>query len=65
MHIFQVLDYLLKNHKSLVIPYLEHIINVWNETKPIFHNILIQQYRDFLSEITQEIKSSPADIDIK
>lgn len=41
-----VLDFLIKNHKSLVVPYLEHVINVWNESKPIFHNILIQQYRE-------------------
>lgn len=46
-----VLDYLLKNHKSLVVPYLEHIIQVWDEPKPIFHNILIQQYRDKNSEL--------------
>lgn len=40
----EVLDYLLKNHCALVIAYLEHIINVWDEMKPMFHNILIQQY---------------------
>lgn len=40
----EVLDYLLKNHSSRVIPYLEHIINEWGEKKPMFHNILIQQY---------------------
>ena len=41
-----VLDFLLKNHKSLVVTYLEHIINIWSENKPIFHNILIQQYKE-------------------
>lgn len=41
-----VLDFLLKSHKTLVVPYLEHIINTWNEVKPIFHNILIQQYKE-------------------
>lgn len=40
----EVLDYLLKNHSSLVIPYLEHVVHKWNEVKPLFHNILIQQY---------------------
>ncbi|KFB35035.1 AGAP002498-PA-like protein [Anopheles sinensis] len=44
----EVLDYLLKDHKTLVIRYLEHIINVWNEQKALFHNILIQQYREKL-----------------
>lgn len=41
-----VLDFLLKSHKPLVILYLEHIIEVWNEVKPIFHNILITQYKE-------------------
>lgn len=59
----EVLDYLLKNHKALVTPYLEHIINFWNETKPIFHNILIQQYRDALNELSQEIKNSQSESD--
>ncbi|XP_053659003.1 vam6/Vps39-like protein [Anopheles marshallii] len=44
----EVLDYLLKDHRTLVIRYLEHIINVWNEEKALFHNILIQQYREKL-----------------
>jgi Vam6/Vps39-like protein vacuolar protein sorting-associated protein 39 len=45
-----VLDFLLKNHKLLAIPYLEHIIDVWNEPKPLFHNILITQYREKILE---------------
>lgn len=46
-----VLDFLLKTHKDLVIPYLEHIIEVWNEMKPLFHNILISQYKEKISEL--------------
>lgn len=46
-----VLDFLLKNHKSLVISYLEHIIDVWYEVKPLFHNILITQYKDKVFEL--------------
>ena len=61
----EVLDYLLKNHKSLVVPYLEHIIHVWDENKPIFHNILIQQYRDSLSELSSDVKNSPTGSDNK
>jgi hypothetical protein len=55
-----VLDFLLKNHKALVIEYLEHIINVWNEVKPLFHNILIQQYKDqiFNLQTDSEIENS-------
>lgn len=45
-----VLDFLLKSHKSLVVPYLEHIIDVWSEVKPLFHNILITQYKEKVFE---------------
>lgn len=55
----EVLDYLLKNHKSLVIPYLEHIIHVWNESKPIFHNILIQQYHEQINSMKLGVLNSP------
>jgi hypothetical protein len=51
----EVLDYLLKNHKALVVPYLEHIIHVWDENKAIFHNILIQQYRDKIFELKSDM----------
>ncbi|XP_067011579.1 vam6/Vps39-like protein [Anabrus simplex] len=42
----KVLDYLLRTHKNLVIPYLEHVVNVWKDTNPIFHNALVHQYRE-------------------
>lgn len=45
-----VLDFLLKSHKTLVIPYLEHIIGTWKEVKPLFHNILITQYKEKVFE---------------
>lgn len=56
----EVLDYLLKNHKSLVIPYLEHIINFWDESKPIFHNILIQQYHEQIDSMKMGLLNSPS-----
>lgn len=49
----EVLDFLLKSHRNSVIPYLEHIINVWNESKPMFHNILISQYREKIQALTK------------
>lgn len=49
-----VLDFLLKSHKPLVIPYLEHIIDVWSEVKPLFHNILITQYKDKVFDYQQD-----------
>jgi Vam6/Vps39-like protein vacuolar protein sorting-associated protein 39 len=34
-----------------VISYLEHIIDVWMEAKPLFHNILITQYKEKIFEL--------------
>lgn len=39
-----VLDYLLREHKALVVRYLEHIVHTWKETNAMFHEILINQY---------------------
>ncbi|KAF5302308.1 hypothetical protein FQA39_LY10347 [Lamprigera yunnana] len=42
----RVLDCLLRSHPSLVIPYLEHVVHVWADTNPLFHNALVHQYRE-------------------
>lgn len=47
----KVLDFLLRQHKHLVIPYLEHVINIWEEQNPIFHNALVHQYRERVQEL--------------
>lgn len=54
----EVLDFLLKNHRQLVVQYLEHIVHVWNESKPIFHNILIQQYRERIDKLRAELQTT-------
>ena len=46
----KVLDWLLRNARELVIPYLEHLILVWGETSPLFHNSLVLQYKDLILE---------------
>ncbi|XP_045536807.1 vam6/Vps39-like protein [Papilio machaon] len=46
----KVLDFLLREHKSLVIPYLEHVIHTWNETNSLFHDALISMYREKILE---------------
>nr|CAD7463732.1 unnamed protein product [Timema tahoe] len=53
----RILDYLLRQHKLLVIPYLEHVVNVWNDSNPIFHNALVHQYR----EKVQQLSATPSD----
>ncbi|XP_024891855.1 vam6/Vps39-like protein [Temnothorax curvispinosus] len=42
----KILDYLLRFHKDLVIQYLEHVVHVWEDTNPLFHNVLIHQYKE-------------------
>lgn len=42
----RVLDFLLKSHKSVVIPYLEHVVHTWEDSNPLFHNALVHQYRE-------------------
>lgn len=50
----KVLDFLLREHKSLVIPYLEHVIHTWNETNSLFHDALISMYREKILEHKSE-----------
>uniref|UniRef100_A0A3Q3C9K9 VPS39 subunit of HOPS complex n=1 Tax=Haplochromis burtoni TaxID=8153 RepID=A0A3Q3C9K9_HAPBU len=40
----KVLQFLKDGFKELAVPYLEHIIYVWEEQGPEFHNVLIQLY---------------------
>ncbi|BFF89286.1 vam6/Vps39-like protein [Drosophila madeirensis] len=42
----KVLDFLITKHKSLIIPYLEHVITEWSDTNTLRHNVLIKQYRE-------------------
>lgn len=50
----KVFEYLLKTERSLVVPYLEHVINVWKDGNPFFHNALIHQYREQLTALTTQ-----------
>ncbi|XP_032663758.1 vam6/Vps39-like protein isoform X1 [Odontomachus brunneus] len=42
----KILDFLLRCHKDLVIQYLEHVVHVWEDSNPLFHNVLIHQYKE-------------------
>lgn len=42
----KVLDYLLRQHKNLVITYLEYVVRVWEDENSLFHNILVHQYKE-------------------
>lgn len=53
----KVLDMLLQKHKDLVIPYLEQIIHgPWNESNGFFHNILIKQYKEKVTQYKSDVK---------
>ncbi|OXB63371.1 hypothetical protein ASZ78_001947 [Callipepla squamata] len=59
----KVLTFLIENFKSLAIPYLEHIIHVWEETGADFHNCLIQLYSEKVQGLMKEYLSSfPSDV---
>lgn len=42
----RVLDYLLRSHPKQVVPYLQHVLGVWDDNNPLFHNALVHQYRE-------------------
>lgn len=46
----KVLDFLLREHEPLVVPYLEHVIHTWNDTSSIFHDALISMYREKITD---------------
>ncbi|XP_068156071.1 vam6/Vps39-like protein [Drosophila tropicalis] len=55
----KVLDFLVSKHKSLVIPYLEHVINIWDDTNTLRHNLLIKQYREQVQRMLENDKNNP------
>lgn len=42
----RVYDFLLKSFPVLVIPYLEHVVHIWEDTNALFHDALVNQYRE-------------------
>ncbi|KAK7810232.1 hypothetical protein U0070_010396 [Myodes glareolus] len=50
----RVLNFLIENFKGLAIPYLEHIIHVWEETGSRFHNCLIQLYCEKVQSLMKD-----------
>lgn len=42
----RILSFLEITNEELMVPYLEHIIDVWNDQSPHFHNQLIYKLRD-------------------
>lgn len=55
-----IYDFLLKNCKDMVIPYLEHIIHQWKEPSTLFHNAIIIQYKELLVDLFELAESQEA-----
>ena len=54
----RIFGFLQGHNPEAVIPYLEHIINVWKDTTPIFHNALIIRYTECLKELYNQAEST-------
>ncbi|CAL8274308.1 unnamed protein product [Merluccius merluccius] len=60
----KVLRFLREGFRELAAPYLEHIIHVWEETRPEFHNVLIQLYLERVQGLMKQyLNSLPEDAD--
>ncbi|KAK2723616.1 hypothetical protein QYM36_002081, partial [Artemia franciscana] len=47
----KILDYLMRLHPHLVLPYLEHVIYSWEDTSTLFHNKLAIGYIDRITRL--------------
>jgi len=50
----KVLDFLVSKFKNLVIPYLEHTIDVWDDTNTLRHNALLKEYSKQVQHLLAE-----------
>lgn len=49
-----VLDYLERTAPALIIPYLEHVVWMWSDEIPLFHNVLSIKYKDAVSALMED-----------
>lgn len=54
----KVLNFLKEGFKELTIPYLEHIIYIWDDKGPEFHNVLIQLYLERVQGLMKQYLNS-------
>ncbi|XP_058471442.1 vam6/Vps39-like protein isoform X1 [Solea solea] len=54
----KVLNFLRQGFTELALPYLEHIIHVWEEKGPEFHNVLIQLYLERVQVLMKDYLNS-------
>jgi hypothetical protein len=61
----EVIEFLERVNPSLVPEYLEHVIDVWSDESPAFHNLLIKKYRERINVLMTEYLSSHSGSEIK
>lgn len=54
----KVITFLERVNGNLVTQYLEHIIDVWNDSTPANHNLLIYKYRERVNQLLPEFLRS-------
>ena len=54
----KVYDFLYKNHRTLALPYLEHVVYVWKDTNALFHNALAVHYKDKVLQLGKQLQES-------
>ncbi|KAG7274676.1 hypothetical protein CRUP_004600 [Coryphaenoides rupestris] len=50
----RVLGFLREGFRELAVPYLEHIVHVWEDKRPEFHNVLIQLYLERVQSLMKQ-----------
>lgn len=53
----KVYDFLYKNHRSLALPYLEHVVYEWKDSNALFHNALAVLYKDKIVRLAKDLET--------
>lgn len=57
----KVYDFLYKNHRSLALSYLEHIIYEWQDSNALLHNALAILYKDKILRLGKKLLEDSSD----
>lgn len=57
----KVYDFLYKNHRSLALSYLEHVVYEWQDSNALFHNALAVLYKDKILRLEKQLQADSSD----
>lgn len=57
----KVYDFLYKNHRSLALSYLEHVVYEWQDSNALFHNALAVLYKDRILRLETQLQVDSSD----